>query len=273
MYPQFEQTVSLAQRLSSPPHLISSKDSCYSTMEPRIKTSTFQPQPTGLTDTGGTRTWRLQAGSQPPRVTEEMPSSNQTERTSMNDKKNEQTTEEKTHHCCDGQSLWQMVSGLWHTPYSWYSWNAIEPGMLGLMQVHKKTWPKDTHVHASPGLPGVCGDLQYEVYASLNSRANKVCSTSVICMDCFLFPSPRLTPGSINHSIHSWLETQPSGQANLTGRWSSFCAPAGFWNWVDHPFVTQTQWSLNRCKQDWQLRTLRKGCKLSKYCMKISVQL
>ncbi len=133
-------------------------------------------------------------------------------------------------------------------------------------------------MHASPGLPGVCGDLQYEVYASLNSRAKKVCSTSVICMDCFLFPSPQLTPGSINHSIHSWLETQPSGQANLTGKWSSFCAPAGLWNWVDHLFVTQTQWSLNRCKQDWQLRTLRKGCKLSKYkdfgpVIKVKVQL
>lgn len=88
MYPQFEQTVPPAQGLSSPPHLISSKDSYYSTMEPGIKTRTFQPQPTGLTDTGGTRTWRLQAGSQPPRVTEEMPSSSQTERTSMNDKKN-----------------------------------------------------------------------------------------------------------------------------------------------------------------------------------------
>lgn len=112
----------------------------------------------------------------------------------------------------------------------------------------------------------------------LNSRANRVCSTSVICMDCFLFPSPQLTPGSINHSIHSWLETQPPGQANLTGRWSSFCAPAGFWNWVDHPFVTQTQWLLNRCKQDWQLQTLRKGCNLSNYIefspvIKVKVQL
>ncbi len=132
----FERNSLISSKLSSPPHLISSKDSCYSNMETRIKTSTFQP-----TDTGGTRTWRLQAGSQPPRVTEEMPSSSQTERTSLNDKKNEQTTEEKPHHCCDGQTFWQMVSGLWHTPYSCYSWN----GMLGLMQVHKKHGQK-THM-------------------------------------------------------------------------------------------------------------------------------
>lgn len=38
----------------------------------------------------------------------------------------------------------------------------------------QEIWPKDTCVHASPGLLGVCGDSQYEVYASLNSRAKSL---------------------------------------------------------------------------------------------------